>query len=70
MRNKNIADLTITGQIADPKNYGGIIQTNDTPERQRMPNWTRFLNETIARLKAEKAVSRSDTPLNKPTKGR
>lgn len=60
MRNKNITDLSITRQTADPNNHGGIVTESTTEDRQRMPNWTRFLNETITRLKAEK----------KPTKGR
>ena len=67
MRNKNIADLSITRQTADQNNHGGITQKTDTQDRQRMPNWTRFLNETISKLKAEKAVSEAQ---KEPTKGR
>ena len=67
MRNKNIADLSITGQTANQNNHGGIVTESTTEDRQRMPNWTRFLNETIARLKEEKAVSEAQ---REPTKGR
>ena len=38
-------------------------------DRQRMPNWTKFMSETIARLRAEKAVSGTERQSQSYTNG-